>query len=625
MFTRRLLLPAVTLLGLVLRLVQLNFQPLWWDEGYSVFFATRDLPTLLARTAVDIHPPLYYILMQWWSDLFGTGDVALRLLSVLIGVATIPLLYLVARDLFDERVGILSAFLLAIAPLPIYYSQELRMYGLVTLLALASVAFQLKLLTHPDTTSASSRATNPILLWLGYILVTALALLTQYFAAFIIAAELVVIFYLKYRARWRLQLNHWLLAWLAIAALYLPWFIYAGPKLYTYVTAKVGIEQYTRLDPLTYLIQHLVAFTTGHLTDWTWLSWGAIVFIILAVLGYLASRRYQVGEGNSQLAIQNSLTAIYLLIPLALGFIVNLLYTFHPVHYERLLLFAAPFLFIYLACGILSLYDREHPVGVLVTAVVVILCALSLFDFYTVARYPDEDYRPLIADMSNLAAPNDLVYAVYPWQIGYLATYYHGARLNLHEVDGDVWIKNSEQMHDELDDLRQNNPRAWIIAYQKQGRIIEDRLTNEYINDYLVYDQTFGNTRLEYFAQGSETDFESMPITFAPDLTLNPQFAAFDSPTAPHLALARFTWNAKSDNYAYSLRVTDSANTKIAQQDASIPNGSTVVRRALALPANLPAGTYTLQLVAYHRADGTALISSTGSPILNLAKFTITP
>src|SRR5262245_17152829 len=130
----RLALIGIVLLAALLRLVQLNFQPLWWDEGYSVFFATRDVGTLLARTALDIHPPLYYLLLQAWSQAAGTGDVALRLLSVVIGVAIVPLAYAVAHTLLNRRVALVTAFLVAISPLLIYYSQELRMYGLVTLL-----------------------------------------------------------------------------------------------------------------------------------------------------------------------------------------------------------------------------------------------------------------------------------------------------------------------------------------------------------------------------------------------------------------------------------------------------------------------------------------------------------
>ncbi|MBI4674928.1 MAG: hypothetical protein HY741_25080, partial [Chloroflexi bacterium] len=318
------------------------------------------------------------------------------------------------------------------------------------------------------------------------------------------------------------------------------------------------------------------------------------------------------------------LTAIYLFVPLLLGFLVNLVYPFHPLRYERLLLFAAPFFLILVAHGIVALFERQRALGYAASALLVILGALSLYDFYTVARYPDEDYRPLIAEMEKLAGANDLVYAVYPWQIGYLETYYRGARLNVFEVDGDTWLKNTGEMGRKIRDLREMHARAWILAYQKQGRILEDRLTNEYINDYVVLDQTFGNTRLLYFAQGNATDFELAPIAFGSDLILRVNYAAFAPPTnAPTIALARFGWNATNENYSYSLRVTDAAGNKIAQQDAPIANGATTLRRALALPKNLAPGEYTLRLVAYRRADAKPLTFADGSPDVILTRVTI--
>ena len=92
---------AICLLALVLRVLQLDFQPLWWDEGYSVWFASHPLGQMAALTAQDIHPPLYYALLHGWTALLGTAPAALRLLSVVVGVVTIPLLYLAARQMLS--------------------------------------------------------------------------------------------------------------------------------------------------------------------------------------------------------------------------------------------------------------------------------------------------------------------------------------------------------------------------------------------------------------------------------------------------------------------------------------------------------------------------------------------
>jgi 4-amino-4-deoxy-L-arabinose transferase-like glycosyltransferase len=621
-FSTRGQLVGILALATLLRLLQLDLQPLWWDEGYSVFFATRAFGDMLARTAVDIHPPLYYALMQLWMAAFGKDAVTLRLLSVALGVAALPLLYLIGKKLFDTRVARVAALLLAIAPLHIYYSQELRMYGMVTLLALASVALQLQLLHVPRSTFHVSSVL--------YVLSTVLLLHTQYFAAFLIAAQIAVVLYLKWRARWGIKLREWMVRWLLVGALALPWVLYAGPKLYVYVTQKVGIEQYTRLDPLTYLAQHLTAFSIGHVSEWPWLAWGAVVFVLAALFGVVAVGRRQKAESrNSKGALSAyslPLTAFYLWIPLLLGFLVNLVYPFHPIRYERLLLFAAPFFLLLVARGGVALFERQRALGLTASALIVALCALSLYDFYTVARYPDEDYRPLIAEMQQDAAPHDLVYAVYPWQIGYLEAYYRGAALKVYETPSDAWIKQPDAMSQEIARLRRENARAWVLAYQKQGHLIEDRLTNEYSNDYLITDQTFGNTRLEYFVQGNATDFELAPIVFNAELILRLNYAAFDPPTGvPNLALARFGWNTTTDAYSYSLRVTAAAGNKIAQQDAPIPHGATTMRRALVLPKQLAPGEYTLRLVVYRRADGTPQQTPDGADDVALTKITVAP
>jgi len=106
----------LTATGLFLRLIQIDFQPLWFDEGYSFYFAGRSIPRLISDTAVDIHPPLYYLILKGWMAIFGIGVLQARLLSVGIGTATIPLFYLLGRRLAGSSMGLWAAALLAISP-----------------------------------------------------------------------------------------------------------------------------------------------------------------------------------------------------------------------------------------------------------------------------------------------------------------------------------------------------------------------------------------------------------------------------------------------------------------------------------------------------------------------------
>ena len=136
---------------------------------------------MVAGTASDIHPPFYYALLHLWIALLGPDAVAVRLLSVFAGTLTVPLLYQVGRRLADDQVGMLASLVMAIAPFHVYYSQEVRMYGLVTLLGLLSVYAVLLLLETQETASRRQQ----ILLWVGYVAITLAAMYTQYYAAFI--------------------------------------------------------------------------------------------------------------------------------------------------------------------------------------------------------------------------------------------------------------------------------------------------------------------------------------------------------------------------------------------------------------------------------------------------------
>ena len=99
-----LFLALLTLFALGLRVLRVDFQPLWWDEGYSVWFATHPLGQMIALTAQDIHPPLYYALLHGWIGLLGAGPVALRLFSAAVGVLAIPAIYLAGRSLLSRRI-----------------------------------------------------------------------------------------------------------------------------------------------------------------------------------------------------------------------------------------------------------------------------------------------------------------------------------------------------------------------------------------------------------------------------------------------------------------------------------------------------------------------------------------
>ncbi|MBI5305058.1 MAG: glycosyltransferase family 39 protein [Chloroflexi bacterium] len=635
----------ILLLAFLVRIARLDFQPLWWDEGYSLFFATRDFVTMLERTAIDIHPPLYYAFLQGWIALAGKSDIAVRLMSVAIGVAAIPLLYALARELFDDDlVANGAALILALSPLHVYYSQEVRMYGMVTLFGLASMYLFVRLLHMPTGRPRTG------LFAMGYALATAAALYTQYYAAFILALQVLVILVLFVRRSPRVtrrSIPHWFGAWIAIALLYAPWVWFAGEKLYTYVSGKVTHEAYAPLTPLAFAMNHLTAFSVGHLSQLKWLDAASAIFIAFGILGIVdAIRHAHVIETDAETSeiletstvsteeihdqtdevletprvysaeiawawdLYTWIALAYLVVPVLCVFFVNLIFPFHPIRSERLLLIVVPAFCLLIALGVRALWERRAWVGALALALTVIASLASLYDFYTVPRYAQDDYRPLIAQLQTHAQPGDTFLAIYPWQIGYLETYYapRGAPLNIVETPNDAWIENPAQMQSDLDALLTKNPRVWVPALQTLGRLVEDALdANLRPRTYLVVDEWFGTTRLELFARAEPPMMVGNSIAFEDNVHLIDRGVSTD-PVAAGQDMVRvdLVWgNITSTDLRASLRLVDPNGNTWMQDDRDVTQGTH--RIGFSVDTGTPPGTYALQLRLYRARDGSVL------------------
>jgi len=185
-------------LALGLRLYHLDAQSFWNDEGTSVALALRDLPTITRNAASDIHPPLYYYLLHGWLRLAGVspadpapvGEAAARSLSALVGVGIVAATYLFARRFFGPLTALLAGLLVAISPFQVYYAQEARMYILVTLFGLLSMLAYVQLLAVAACPPWETANARRLAGWAAlYLLTTALAIYSHYFAFALLAAQ----------------------------------------------------------------------------------------------------------------------------------------------------------------------------------------------------------------------------------------------------------------------------------------------------------------------------------------------------------------------------------------------------------------------------------------------------
>lgn len=190
------LLVAATVVVLAASLV-LRFwtrSDLWLDEALTVNIAgmpLHEIPSYLRR---DGSPPLYYYLLHFWMQAFGTSDLAVRSLSGIIGVITLPLIWLAGKRLGGRELAWPALLLLASSPFAIRYDTEARMYSLVALLTVLGFLAL-------DRSLRSPRAGNLIAVGV----VTGLLLYTHYWALYLVGTVILWLAWVAWRGRddWR--------------------------------------------------------------------------------------------------------------------------------------------------------------------------------------------------------------------------------------------------------------------------------------------------------------------------------------------------------------------------------------------------------------------------------------
>lgn len=175
------------------RVIDLDAQSLWYDEGNSVQMIFRSGGEIIDAAAGDIHPPFYYLLLAGWGRLAGTTEFAIRFLSLLFGLVTIAIVIRFSSDMFSLEVALLSGLFAALHPMQVYYSQEVRMYALLVLLSIGSAWLFLRWLEVVNAFFKRKVSRQKVIGWgLAYCLITAAGLYTHYSFPLVMIAEAIV-------------------------------------------------------------------------------------------------------------------------------------------------------------------------------------------------------------------------------------------------------------------------------------------------------------------------------------------------------------------------------------------------------------------------------------------------
>lgn len=206
----------ILILAALLRFYNNTSVALWHDEAFSALYIRYPFAEMMHRIGLDVHPPLYYLILRAWTFFTGEGLLSLRFLSIIFGVLTVWAVYLFVKAAFKNRtLALLSALFIAINPFQIQYALEARMYTLGTFLVAWSSYFLARALDLEGETAKKY--------WLAYALTICAALYTHYYLLFSVGAQGIFILLYFFRHKRLKDLGGAIAAYTGAAILYLPW------------------------------------------------------------------------------------------------------------------------------------------------------------------------------------------------------------------------------------------------------------------------------------------------------------------------------------------------------------------------------------------------------------------
>jgi 4-amino-4-deoxy-L-arabinose transferase-like glycosyltransferase len=433
---------SIVIVGAFLRLYRLDYQSLWLDEGLQYYVATNNgISEILFSQIRSFHPPLSFLINHALLQI-GESEFFLRLPSALFGIVTLPVFYILARELTSGRVALLSTLLLAVSPFHIWYSQEGRMYSEVLFFSLLSSVLLLEAVKRREARW-----------WVYYALVSAVGMYTQ---VFMVLALLAQFFWVLLYHRDRLIAHT--ASGVTIFVLFLPWIIFL-PWVRRFLDRVSGHGLGAGAP-----VGSQAAFRAGF-------SWESIPYTFFSY-----SSGFSIGPTVAELHENRSLGFILQFVPeillvtvifgpllllgvpavyklfgakfisfCLLGFSIPifaaLLYALVPraTYNVRYTVVGFPHFCIFLGTGLTYIFQKSRPVGVAFLLGILAISSASLANHYFNPRYAKEDIRSAVVFWRSVSRAEPLLsYQSYP----VVSVYLREAEKERHSlVTGDVVSK----------------------------------------------------------------------------------------------------------------------------------------------------------------------------------------
>lgn len=420
-------LAVLTAIALLLRLPNLEGKSLWLDEISSLTFATLDWHSFWALVQQHEGNMLaYYLLLRAWIHL-GQSQWIAKLLSIIFGIATVPAMYALGKELYGRRVGLISASVLTVSACHVRASQWIRSYSLMLLMLVLASWFLAQALERPTLRNCTL-----------YVLTSAFAVYNHFYAALVLGTQVISVLWLAPRTiAWR----RIILCWLALGCLLAPAALYV-------LFRNTGQLDWI-LPPQPRELLHWAVFLAGA-------GGTGVAYVLLAIcialcgISFAAVFRSWAGPARSLEKWRLAFPVLWLTLPVAIAFLVSYA---KPVFFFRYLIICLPAFVLLIAHGIS--YWRPSLTR---TALLMIALGLSLVTVVLAYR-TEEDWAGSMHYLLTRVQPGEPVFA----GTGIGPLHYYARRW--HASGRQFELPDYVQAETAPSDLVHSHPRIWVIVF----------------------------------------------------------------------------------------------------------------------------------------------------------------
>lgn len=465
----KLIMALIIFIGLFLRIYNLDKESIWVDEIISIKMVHFKLSTIIKAILIDYHPPLYYYILHYWVNLFGDSEFAIRFLSVIFGFLAIFMIYKVGSLLFNKNVGLIGSLILALSVFHIQYSQEARVYSLITLLSLISFYFFIKLFVKSNH-----------LIWIAYVLSNALLIYSHFYGLFIVIAQNIFCISL-FLVSCGLRENY-----------FKKWFWYQGLLVILYIPyLGILIKQISKIAKYGFWLTRPSIYKIAY--SFKEYSGSYFLFGFFLLLSFFSIVTYKKAEDNiyqkvpfnyrkgplynKTLTNANKLylLLLWLTVPIILPFIISQF--FIPVYLSRCTIVASLAFYLLIANGIGSLSNKKY-LKLFIMSLIVFFSLVNIQKYYKtvnkeqwreVADYIDKNASPQSLILFNLTSckwafnyyskRSDLIKRIFPKEVNTFSEKNKGDTRQTEERYDKVWVIVSHGNIDEklITDIDRNS------------------------------------------------------------------------------------------------------------------------------------------------------------------------